>query len=290
MHLHRTLVGAALLAGSLGPLAASGQDAGQPDLPAQVLAIFQTKCIKCHGPDVKRPKGKFGYVTNLARVAANPAYIVPLNPAESELYLLVQAGEMPPAKSDIEPLDVSQLEAIDNWILAGASAPQTDSGQPMPTIDAATGDSESIASNLRRWAGRMHPAAVHLPIGMLWAAALADLVIIVSGQPTLRPTVRFCLLVGTIGAVVAACLGWLDAETPRYASKSGMLLALHRWTGIGAAVCCVVALGLAQWQRRLESPRAQWITRIVLFLAVGMMSVAAFLGGANVYGLEHIMF
>ena len=38
----------------------------------QVHDIFEAKCLDCHGPELPRPKGKFGYVLDLKRVAENP--------------------------------------------------------------------------------------------------------------------------------------------------------------------------------------------------------------------------
>ena len=37
-------------------------------LAEQVHAIFEAKCVDCHGPDMPRPKGKFGYVLDEAVV------------------------------------------------------------------------------------------------------------------------------------------------------------------------------------------------------------------------------
>src|SRR5947209_4130745 len=52
------------------------------DLAAEVRAVFAAKCAKCHGPDLAKPKGRFGYVLDLARVAANREMMVPGAPGE----------------------------------------------------------------------------------------------------------------------------------------------------------------------------------------------------------------
>ena len=46
-------------------------------LAGQVHDLFAVKCIECHGADLERPRGKFGYVLDLARVAANPKMVLP---------------------------------------------------------------------------------------------------------------------------------------------------------------------------------------------------------------------
>src|SRR5262249_23562337 len=69
----------------------------QRDLASEVRDVFAAKCAGCHGSDLAKPKGRFGYVLDLARVASNPEMVVPFRPSESELWELVQHGEMPPA-------------------------------------------------------------------------------------------------------------------------------------------------------------------------------------------------
>src|SRR5579859_8085759 len=63
------------------------------DIAVEVAAVFTARCTHCHGPDLARPRGGFGYILDLKRVAANPQLIVPSAPDKSELWLLVQSGE-----------------------------------------------------------------------------------------------------------------------------------------------------------------------------------------------------
>jgi mono/diheme cytochrome c family protein len=43
---------------------------GPRDLATEVKAVFQAKCSECHGPQVPKPKGNFGYVLDLKKLAA----------------------------------------------------------------------------------------------------------------------------------------------------------------------------------------------------------------------------
>src|SRR5262249_37890097 len=52
------------------------------NLGSEVRGIFSAKCSQCHGPNLVKPKGKFGYVQDLERMAANPKILVPFKPAE----------------------------------------------------------------------------------------------------------------------------------------------------------------------------------------------------------------
>ncbi|HKD38484.1 MAG TPA: c-type cytochrome domain-containing protein, partial [Pirellulales bacterium] len=89
----------------------------------EVRSIFAAKCAICHGPDVEHPKCRFGYVTDLSRVAANPEIVIPASPEESELWTLVSRGEMPPSDSPHGTLSAKQKELIRSWIKNGAPDP-----------------------------------------------------------------------------------------------------------------------------------------------------------------------
>jgi mono/diheme cytochrome c family protein len=82
--------------------------------------IFRAKCAGCHGPDLPRPRGRFGYVLDLKRLAADPEKIVPGRPAESELWALVEHDEMPPPDAPRGRLTPSEKETVRAWIEAGA--------------------------------------------------------------------------------------------------------------------------------------------------------------------------
>jgi hypothetical protein len=98
--------------------------AGERDgsLAADTLTVFAAKCAHCHGPHLAKPKGRFGYVLDLARVAANREMVVPFSPDESELWQLIRRGEMPPEDSTTGALSAEQKEVIRAWIAAGAPA------------------------------------------------------------------------------------------------------------------------------------------------------------------------
>src|SRR5437763_678076 len=102
------------------------------DLTAEVRAVFAAKCAGCHGSDLAKPKGRFGYVLDLARVAANREMVVPSAPDESELWVLVHKNEMPPDDAPSGPLTPDQKEVIRTWIAAGAPAATSGATGPNP--------------------------------------------------------------------------------------------------------------------------------------------------------------
>ena len=263
------------------------------DLAADVLTLFEATCTKCHGPQVIKPKGKFGYVTDLARVAANPDFVVPAQPDDSELFLLLLNGEMPPPKSDVPTLTEADVQLVRLWIEAGAPAGAAPPGVSTPsTTDtdppAARQGDKSIS--WRQWLGRFHPASAHLPIGLILGAALAEFLVILGVRASLRTAARFCLVVGAAGAVGSVVLGWWNAEAPSFVLPSNEWLAIHRWVGVSTAGVSIAAVVFSSLEA-VRSTRGVLVAyRIALFVAALLVSAGGFLGGVMLYGIDHYSF
>jgi mono/diheme cytochrome c family protein len=92
------------------------------DLASAVRNIFSAKCVECHGSDLPKPKGRFGYVLDLERLAGNAHLVTPFKPDESKLWELVRDEEMPPEYARAGSLTREQKEVIRKWIEAGSPA------------------------------------------------------------------------------------------------------------------------------------------------------------------------
>ncbi len=126
---------------------------GQRDLASETRFIFSAKCAGCHGPNLSKPKGRFGYVLDLARVAANREMVVPSFPDESELWELVGRGEMPPEDAPTGPLSAEEKGVIRAWIAAGAPA------NPQETTSAV----RTVGKGILRLVGAISPVGRPLP-------------------------------------------------------------------------------------------------------------------------------
>src|SRR5579872_3040447 len=113
-----TLSAFALLAGYRPEAAFAQSNAPVSNIGDKVRAIFAIKCAGCHGPDLAKPKGRFGYVLDLHKIAENPEMVIPQRPDESELWVLVDRNEMPPSDSPHGSLNQQQKEVIKAWIAA----------------------------------------------------------------------------------------------------------------------------------------------------------------------------
>jgi mono/diheme cytochrome c family protein len=264
---------------------AGAQPSRENNLAAQVRAVFSARCAGCHGADVDRPRGGFNYVLDLARVRGNAQMVIPSSPEQSELWMLVRNGEMPPP--DAPALTASQKEVIHAWIAAGApveDSPAVQEKTPnQPGNEVAEGPpSRSAVERAIFQLGKFHLLFLHFPIALLLAAGLAELWATWTGARIPLPAVRYCIGLGAIAAVPTVALGWLYA-LHGHAGALG-LLALHRWVGTAGGAWAVATAVGSEWDAR-RGVRS-WVVRMLLLLGVLLIAVAAHLGGLLTHGKD----
>jgi hypothetical protein len=234
-----------------------------------------------------KPKGRFGYVLDLARVAGNREMVVPFMPDESELWELVRRGEMPPVDSPSGPLTGEQKELIRAWIAAGAPA-ATVSSDSSEREDERNPPDEMPSAWMKRTLGRLGPLhllVIHFPIALLIAAVAAELWSAWRRDRTPAPTVRFCVLLGAASAVAAAALGWLHAGNG-YGATMPHILSLHAWSGTLSAAW---AVGTALFSERDERRRVRslWF-RAWLIVGSVFIAITSHFGGTLVHGADFL--
>jgi uncharacterized membrane protein len=255
--------------------------AGEQDLASEVRSVFSAKCAGCHGPNLAKPKGRFGYVLDLGRVARDPEKVIPSSPEESELWELVRLGEMPPDESPAGPLSNAEKEIIHAWIAAGAPADPIIPVAANPPEAKPPSSPPSLMKTILHRAGPFHLVILHFPIALFIAAAIAEFRGTVLGSRTLTPTVRYCVLLGAVSAVMAASLGWIHAANGHGAGAT-QLLALHRWIGTAAATWVVGTALVSEWDER-RGVRSHWF-RVWLFVGALLVAVEGHMGGMLVHG------
>ncbi len=87
--------------------------------------------------------------------------------------------------------------------------------------------------NLSSFFGRLHPALVHLPIGILLLAFIFQLLSFSKRYKKLKAAVRPSLFYGMLSAALAAFSGYVLSQEGGYDDQ---LLSQHKWMGI-ATVC-----------------------------------------------------
>ncbi len=129
--------------------------------------------------------------------------------------------------------------------------------------------------------GRFHPIVVHLPIGFLLLAGLAEL-IARKRNKNLDGAISIMLLSGAVAAVLAVVLGWLLAGEGGYDEST---LFWHRWVGVAVAVVSIIAWLVKSGQLQLASKTYQ-ISLVVLVL---LIAITGHLGGNLTHGPNYLL-
>ena len=253
--------------GAIGP--ASAQDAPVVQGTAhRAYEVFLRGCSSCHSERLRRPKGNFDFVLDLERLARAGEYVVRGRPDASALLHVIEDGSMPPPRSRVPALTEADRLAVRSWILAGAPpGPIDHDALPAPPRVQET-------SAVTGYLGELHPIVVHFPIGLLVAAALAEVLFALSGERRFRSAAEYCLLLGTAGACAATASGWFFATDLDYGMTG------HRWLGVATNLFAIAACQLAVRTRRLppaEAPTRAY--RLAFAATIVLLVVTSHLGG-----------
>ncbi len=129
------------------------------------------------------------------------------------------------------------------------------------------------------WAllGRLHPMIVHFPIGLLFMAALLEL-LVWRNKPQLKPAVVIVVIVASVTSVISVALGLLLANTGSYGSEA---LPLHQWTGISTLLLALVSSWYYYAGRRN-------LAKIFLFTSCLSVIVTGHFGSELTHGEEYL--
>ncbi len=176
--------------------------------------------------------------------------------------------------SDDESKHADEGDSQPTYVLGGHQPPRP------PDAESATGLLKFVY-----WLGSFHPAATDLPIGLVVAAFLSEVLRLVTRKEAFVAITRYCVWLGAVSGVAAGLGGWFLAgfrlEDPAW------LLDRHRWFGTGTALWLPVAAILMEVS--LRRPRPVWTTlfRAALLVALVLVGVSGYLGGAMIYGTDH---
>lgn len=132
--------------------------------------------------------------------------------------------------------------------------------------------------------GRLHPLAVHFPVGLLLFAACLELFTLKHFNSPLRPAIRVSLWVGVVSAILSAIFGWLLAATGDYGSET---LELHQWIGIATAALGALALWLLPSGNAQAGSGIRTYRFVLLSAAAGIM-VTGHLGASITHGEDYL--
>lgn len=154
--------------------------------------------------------------------------------------------------------------------------------------EAAAARTKTFGERLASWLGRLHTVVIHFPIAMIIGAFAVELFGAWRHQPAYRGAAAVMLVVGALGAVAAAGLGWFAGGF--YWTDRNPVLMTHRWLGTTIAVLAAV-LAYQAASRRHDAARSRTAYWALLGTLAVAIAVQGYLGGSFMHGgLDHLAF
>jgi len=127
--------------------------------------------------------------------------------------------------------------------------------------------------------GRLHPAIVHFPISLLFAALLMEVIGWRRRSVKLKPAIGILVYIAALSAVITVVFGLLLANADEYEISD--TLAIHQWTGIATMfLACMTAV--AYWK---FSPL---VKKSLLTLTVAGVTIAGHYGATLTHGEDYL--
>jgi mono/diheme cytochrome c family protein/uncharacterized membrane protein len=272
----------------LGP--GGGQLSAQTTRPASagapaVAELFRQHCIKCHGADGtgSPARDRLPEIPDFTDAAWQSGH------GDGQILASILDGVgtgMPPFRDKVSEDQTRGLAAHVRWFApAPAGSGQGQREGAAPTEPAGPGRPRGFFEKLIAWLGNSHPPAVHFPIALLTAAALAELLLLATGKPAFDAAARYCVWFGALGAAAAGALGWCAGGV--HLTDPSWVLTTHRWLGTCTIAGAVLVLVLSELSRRPGRRRTRVGFRLALLVTAVLVLATGFFGGAVVHGLGH---
>ncbi len=137
--------------------------------------------------------------------------------------------------------------------------------------------------SLRLFGHPVHPITVHVPLGLLLAAPLWDVLGLARGEPTWWALSFWTVAVGCAASVPSIATGFLELAALPRGDPAGPAVERHLYCAVGA----VAAFGASLLFRGPGAAPAGADRALALVLAWSgwaLLAVAGYLGGELVYG------
>lgn len=131
--------------------------------------------------------------------------------------------------------------------------------------------------------GRFHALVVHLPIGFVCIAVLAELFFRKPGDVNLRPLIHFIWLLAALSATVSVALGYLLSLQGGYDDAT---LNWHKWAGILLALIIHVCYFVKK-----SSVQKRWMKHLSLVslgLCTLLLMITGHYGGSLTHGSDYL--
>ena len=247
--------------------------------------LFRQRCAKCHGADGTGNTAR----DRLAEIPDFTDSSWQARHDDAHLLASILDGkrrEMPPFHDKISEEEArAQVTRVRAFAANMEREDKETRGERDPADRPVDTPPRGFSEKLVRWLGNLHPPAVHFPIALLTAAAVAVVLRMVTGKPIFDSAARYCLWCGTITAVIAGLLGWFRGSFRLI--DASWVMTTHRWLGTSTVVCAVLALLLGEVRGQPDQRQTRVGVRALLLVAAALALVTGFFGGALIYGLDY---
>lgn len=277
------------------------------DFIKEIKPILEKHCISCHGPEKEE-------AFRIDEYDAASSYLEPGSSEDSDLYLVLVSDddeEIMPPPDEGAPLSQEQIAVFKKWVDAGAEWPEdvemVDTSvqeEPSSEIESNSDTPEQEQAPIEKKTdektqqvynaiGSLHPAAIHLPIGLLLASGLFALLSL-RGNFVMSDCAYYCLWLGTLGAIAGCVTGWWFSPMENRGAVAAFTdlfdqshpVFWHRTGGlIVTAAAFLLALFAAGARRRDPDDGMLW--KIGLMLLAGGISWVGHSGGELHYPSNH---
>lgn len=279
----------------LTPFAAA-QDEKTVSFENDIKPILENHCINCHGPEKEEGTrldirdDAMAYI-EVGDAENSPFYEQLISDDEEEL--------MPPPDEE-NPLSAEQISLVKTWINEGADWPenieivdaQNVEADDTDTQEESTDTTTLVDNTVWNAIGSFHPAVIHLPIGLLLAAALFAL-FSMRGNFVMSDCAYYCLWLGTIGAVVGCVTGWWFCELENRETVTGFQDLLNQdqkifWHRTSALVCTAFAVLLCLFAAgaRARDPDDGLMWKLGLMVLAAGIAFTGHEGGELTHGKD----
>ncbi len=182
-------------------------------------------------------------------------------------------------------------------VMAGGSTPSPDVGETMAGMDHGAmqgmghdqdvdNSDKSFGQRLFIWLGKLHNVVIHFPIAMILGAFGLEVLGIFRRHPQWRFAARYMMVIGALGAIVAASLGWFTGGF--YLTDRNTVLTAHRYLGMTIAVVSAILAWAGLRRFHHDNDEGKTFALLLGILVIGVLT-QAFLGGTFMHGGMHHM-
>lgn len=140
-----------------------------------------------------------------------------------------------------------------------------------------------MESRAKAFGHPIHPMLIVFPLGLLVISVVFDILYLINGNDFFPVVSYYNIIAGIIGGLLAAVFGFIDWLAIPAGTRAKRIGLMH---GVGNLV--LVALFFISWLLRRGDPNfvPSTMALVFSFLAVGLGTLTAWLGGELVYRLD----